>query len=95
MSDDLGKNQEGAAKDIGKSLSDAAQSEELKKAQAQAKEGAERAAKKADETLKQLQKNESVRKAEEQARQAADELGKGLKGFSGFLKKKVDEVNKK
>jgi adenylate kinase len=95
MSDDIGQNLEKTAKDIGKSLSDAANSEQVKKAQEQAQQAAAQAAQKVDETLKDLQKNESVKQAEEQAKQAAQELGKGLKNLGGLLKKKADEVTKK
>ncbi len=95
MSDDMSKDLEQTAKDIGKGVKDALNSEEAKKAQAQAKQAAADTAKKVDETLKDLQKNESVKKAEEQAKEAASQLGKGLKGLGGRLKKKADEVSKK
>jgi vacuolar-type H+-ATPase subunit E/Vma4 len=95
MSDDIGKDLATTASDIGKSLTDAANSEQAKKAEAQAQAAVEQAADKAGEALKKLQKDENVKKAEEQAQAAAEELGKGLKSLGGFLKKKADEVTKK
>ncbi len=95
MSDNVGKDLEQAAKDIGHSLNAAVNSPEAKKAQVQAQQAAEQAAQKAGETLKNLAKDENVKKAEEQAQAAAEELGKGLKSLGGFLKKKADEVTKK
>ncbi len=85
---------ETAAKDIGSALSDAAQSEQVKKAQAQVGEKAAAAAQKVDSTLKDLSENESVKKAEESVQAAVQEIGKGLKGLGGFLKKKAEEVKK-
>ncbi len=95
MSDNIGKDLEQAAQDIGKSVSDAVNSEEAKKAEAQAQQAAKQAAQKVSETFKDLSKDENVKKAEEQAKAAAEELGTGLKNLGGFLKKKADEVSKK
>lgn len=95
MSDEITADAKKAAKDIGKSLNDAASSEQVKKAQEQAEQAASHAAQKLDETLKDLKDNESVKQAEEQAKQAAQELGKGLKNLGGFLKRKADEATKK